>query len=153
VREKRRRIWIDRFQSYLFLRIAFYFVCYQVAVWALVAIERCLADTLETTFGAPVTASLFLTLAAVVLVVGFIFIYDAVLLAHRIVGPIYRIRKTIQALSAGEEVELVTLRQGDFLLELRDEFNELLKVLEQRGAVTLKQPKGKGQPAPAASGS
>ncbi len=30
------------------------------------------------------------------------------------------------------------LRKDDFLHELKDEFNEALKVLEQRGAVTLK---------------
>ena len=35
---------------------------------------------------------------------GLLFIYDAVKLTHRIVGPLYRFRKTIQAVTAGEEI-------------------------------------------------
>jgi hypothetical protein len=38
----------------------------------------------------------------------------------------------------GEEVDLITLRKADFLQEFKDEFNDMLRALEQRGAVTVK---------------
>jgi nitrogen fixation/metabolism regulation signal transduction histidine kinase len=72
-------------------------------------------------------------------ILGLLFIYDAMRLAHRIVGPLYRFRKTIQAINAGEELDLMALRKDDFLQDMKDDFNEMLKVLEQRGAVVLKR--------------
>jgi hypothetical protein len=54
------------------------------------------------------------------------------------VGPHYRFRKYLKAIVDGEELTLMTLRNDDFLQELKDQFNEALKALEQRGAVTLK---------------
>ena len=55
-----------------------------------------------------------------VLLLGILFILDAVKLTHRVVGPLYRFRKTIQALAAGEEVDPVTLRKDDFLQEMKE---------------------------------
>ena len=55
-------------------------------------------------------------------------------------GPIYRFRKTIQAVTAGEPVRLIKLREGDYLLEMKDELNALLTFLQQRGLVTLVEP-------------
>jgi len=63
---------------------------------------------------------------------------DAMHFTHRIVGPLYRFRQAIKAVASGEEVALVCLRKGDYLLEMKDDFNEMLKALEQRGAVVLK---------------
>jgi nitrogen fixation/metabolism regulation signal transduction histidine kinase len=65
---------------------------------------------------------------------------DAVRFAHRLVGPLYRFRKTIQAVAAGEPVGLVQLRRGDFLTDLKDDFNAMLRRLEQNGFVLLKAP-------------
>jgi nitrogen fixation/metabolism regulation signal transduction histidine kinase len=138
VREQRKKIWIDRFQTSLFLRIALYFVIYQMAVWALFIIERTILVSISETLGAGAATYCSLFLVATVILLGVLFIYDAVKLAHRIVGPIYRFRQTVKAITAGEEVRLVVLRQGDFLGELRDDFNEMLKLLEQRGAIVLK---------------
>ncbi len=66
-----------------------------------------------------------------------LFIYDAILFAHRIVGPLYRLRVTMRAITEGKELGLMQLRKDDFLQELKDEFNEMLRALEQRGAVVL----------------
>jgi nitrogen fixation/metabolism regulation signal transduction histidine kinase len=146
MREKRRKIWIDRFQTFLCLRIAAYLVIYQAAVWSLVAIERSLYHALAAMVGTVATSYFVLLTAATVLALGFLFTYDAMKDAHRLVGPLYRFRQTIKAITAGNEVPLVQLRKGDWLEDMRDEFNEMLKVLEQRGAVTLKQPQAKAQP-------
>jgi nitrogen fixation/metabolism regulation signal transduction histidine kinase len=154
MREKRKKIWIDRFQTYLSLRIAFYFILYQVAVWSLFAIERNLFAAMEETVGPAGVALCFFILVVSVLLLGILFILDAVKLTHRIVGPLYRFRKTIQALAAGEEVDPVTLRKDDFLQEMREDFNAMLRALEQRGVVVLKTPEAKKeqdkeQPVPA----
>jgi nitrogen fixation/metabolism regulation signal transduction histidine kinase len=148
VRNQRKRIWIDRFQTYLFLRMGFYFICYQVAVWSLVAVERCLSATFEAMLGPVEAAYCFLIMAVAVIVLGFVFIYDAVVLSHRIVGPLYRFRQAIKAVTAGGEQSLVALRKGDYLQDMKDDFNEMLRALEERGAVVLKAPgekQGAGQ--------
>ena len=141
--EKRRKIWIDRFQTLLFWRIALYFVVYQALVWSLVYVERRFLVALETILGPDGILVCFGFMTLIVVCTGLLFIYDAIKLAHRIVGPIYRFRKTIRAITAGEELELTNLRKGDFLVEMRDELNEMLKALEQRGAVVLKTPAAK----------
>jgi nitrogen fixation/metabolism regulation signal transduction histidine kinase len=135
--EKRTKIWIDRFQTVLFWRIAFYFVFYQVAVWAVVAIEWNIYNTVADLLGAEFATRVIWFLSAFVVVVGILFIYDAVAFAHRIVGPLVRFRRVCQAVRDGEPVDLVKLRKGDFLQEFRDEFNDMLRALEQRGALTL----------------
>ena len=145
MREKRRKIWIDRLQTYLSLRIALYFILYQVAVWALVAINLKLSDYAGTAGGGSTPYTSVITWAGILLL-AFVFIFDAVRWTHRFVGPLYRLRQTIRAVTAGEEVDLVSLRQGDYLEEMRDEVNELLKALEQRGAVVLKKGAAKQEP-------
>src|SRR5688572_8846557 len=112
MRNLRKKIWIDRFQTYLSIRLAVYFIMYQVAVWALYVIDsrmKALGGTLgevSSTFGFLLTPLVGVTLAL-------LFIYDAVGLTHRIVGPLYRIRKTVQAITAGEDIRLIKLRDGD----------------------------------------
>jgi methyl-accepting chemotaxis protein len=138
VRNQRKKIWIDRFQTYLSVRIAAYCVLYQVAVWTLVGIERSIFSALEGILGPEVARGCFLFLACAVVFLGVLFVYDAVTFAHRIVGPLYRFRKTLKAITAADELDLVTLRKGDFLQEMRDDFNEMIRALEQRGAVTVK---------------
>ncbi len=139
MREKRTKIWIDRFQTFLSLRIACYFLIYQAAVWALVVLERTISQGLARLLSPGAVFSCSALLVATIVLLGFLFIRDCVKLAHRFVGPLYRFRKTIKAIIAGEELELIRLRQGDYLQELKDDLNEMLTVLEQRGAITLKQ--------------
>ena len=134
MRNKRKKIWIDRFQTRLSLCIGFYFALYQIAIWALIVIERHIVVNLEMVLG-PGGWVFNALLTGIVVGLGVLFMYDAVRLSHRIVGPLYRFRKTIQAIKAGEGIDLVTLRQGDFLQEMKDELNEMIKVLEARGAL------------------
>lgn len=138
--EQRKKIWIDRFQTFLLLRIAAYCLLYQLIVWTFVGLQESVALAVEGALGQR-AANMFLLFAGVcVVLLGFMFVWDAVKFAHRIVGPLVRFRKTIQAVAAGEDLDFIKLRQGDFLEELRDEFNAMLKALEQRGAIVLKTP-------------
>jgi hypothetical protein len=138
VADKRKKIWIDRFQSRLVVRIALYFALYQSAVWSLIVLKQAITNGLDLLFGnSPITLYFSILCIAIVVVMGLLFIRDSLIVAHRIVGPLYRFRKAIKAVTAGDELELVRLREGDYLQELKQEFNEMLKVLELRGAVTL----------------
>jgi hypothetical protein len=40
--------------------------------------------------------------------------------------------------TAGEPVRLIKLRQGDFLLEMKDDFNGMLEALQRQGVPVLK---------------
>jgi hypothetical protein len=136
MRNLRRRIWIDPFQTRLSIRLALYFVLYQIAVWSLFWLGDQLAARNDAAgWPAALVGSVLSPLAAVFL--GVVFTFDAVKEAHRIVGPLYRIRKAIEAVAAGEEVSLIKLRAGDHLQELKEDFNAMLRELEKRGAVTL----------------
>lgn len=138
MREQRKKIWIDRFQTALSIRIAVYLVLYQVAIWTIVVMERNTHDTLVDLLGSMGAIYGHLMLTGSLAVIGMFYVYDALIYAHRLVGPIHRFRKTVNAITAGDEVELVRLRQGDYLHEFKDEFNEMLKYLEQRGVIQIK---------------
>ena len=149
--EKRRKVWIDSFQTKLSIWVTVYFLLYQVIVWLVFGIGRVIADTFFEML--PNSYVLFFSLALLTLGgVAVLFIRDAINYTHRIVGPIYRFRKAVQALKNGEDMEPIRLRDGDYLQELKDEFNEMLAVLEEKGAIRMKAAKAvQTQAAPADS--
>lgn len=149
MKEHRKRIWIDPFQTGLLLRIAVYLVLYQVVVWAFIIFcDRINHDLVsigvEWTFlaNSPARTLLMLVLLAPPLAL------DAVRFAHRLVGPLYRFRKVIQAVAAGQPVAPVQLRKGDLLVDFQDDLNRMLKTLEEKGLVLLPAP-GAADKAPA----
>ena len=50
--------------------------------------------------------------------------------SHRFAGPIYRFEKSAQIVSSGDLTHRVSLRTGDELLELQEEFNGMLASLQ-----------------------
>jgi hypothetical protein len=134
----RKKIWIDKFQTVLSLRIVGYFIVYQIAVWAFAITDLRIGPRVAQTMGKDWAASLELLLALTIVGLGGLFVLDAVKTAHKIVGPVYRIRQSMKAIAAGESLDYVRLRKDDMMLELRDDFNEMLRALVERGAVTLK---------------
>ena len=50
--------------------------------------------------------------------------------SHRFAGPIYRFEKSCQALSTGDLTHRVSLRTGDELMELQEEFNGMAAALQ-----------------------
>lgn len=137
MRTKRKKIWIDRFQTALSLRLAFYFLMYQATVWVLFWMDARLAS-LSNSIGMAASAYGFVLTPIATIGLGLLFIYDALQETHRFVGPLYRFRKTIEAVTASEEIELVRLRSGDQLQEFKDELNAMLRSLERRGAITIR---------------
>jgi methyl-accepting chemotaxis protein len=50
--------------------------------------------------------------------------------SHRFAGPIYRFEKSCQALGTGDLTHRVSLRTGDELMELQEEFNGMAAALQ-----------------------
>jgi hypothetical protein len=136
--EQRRKVWIDNIQTYLSIRIAFYILSCQVITALTFYIVRVVFFDFTHVIGLDAPGLPILFLVVSLGTIGGLFIYDAIKYSHRIVGPIYRFRKTIRAIIDGDDVELVHLRQGDQLQEMREEFNQMLKILEERGAIRVK---------------
>lgn len=138
--EKRRKIWIDASQTKIMVRVALYLMLMQATVVCAALIADQFFTNVSQGLG-PGFARLGLIFVAIVLVVpSALFIYDVLKTVHRIVGPVYRFRKTLQAIANGEEVSLVRLRKGDYLLEMQDDMNALIEVLAERGVIRLKTP-------------
>ena len=56
---------------------------------------------------------------------------DALLLSNRLAGPVYRLRRSVRALAAGEYVAPVQFRHKDFWQPLAEEFNQLASEVER----------------------
>ena len=56
-----------------------------------------------------------------------IFVWDTITFSHRFAGPMYRFHATVRRLAAGETVEPIRLRKGDFWLEFADDFNAMVE--------------------------
>lgn len=57
-------------------------------------------------------------------------LWDLLAFSHRIVGPLVRFQRTLERMSAGEEISQVHLRKGDLLHDLQGSFNEYLATLQ-----------------------
>jgi hypothetical protein len=139
MREERKKVWIDAIQTKLFLRTCVYWLVYQLTLWNLVFVWRLLQGGPGNPFE---QYWLFLIDFYPAIIASLILLpalsWDAVKFAHRVVGPLYRFRKTMQSITAGEAVPPVRLRDGDLLLDMRDDFNAMLESLQKRGIEVLK---------------
>jgi hypothetical protein len=137
--EERKKVWISTIQTKLFLRTCFYWLIYQVTLWNLIFVWRLLQEGP----GNPLEQYMrFLSDFAPAVLVSLallpILAWDAVKFGHRVVGPLYRFRTTMQSITAGEAVAPVRLRDGDLLQDMRDDFNAMLESLQKRGVEVLK---------------
>jgi nitrogen fixation/metabolism regulation signal transduction histidine kinase len=64
--------------------------------------------------------------------------WDTICFSHRLVGPLVRFRKTMQAIANGEAVRPIKLREGDYLEDLRDDFNKMLEYLQKEGVPIMR---------------
>jgi hypothetical protein len=127
-RNKRKRKFIDsKVQGALIRRIAWHYVIFFATACTFAFFLQVLADPLS-----PLNVHLrklwltqgpFIIVAACLLPV---FMRDTIMLSHRFVGPILRIRNTIRQASREDNAPLVKLRPGDFWVDLADDLNGLL---------------------------
>jgi hypothetical protein len=152
VKEDRKKIWVDQFQTRLFYRIGVYLAIYLVCLVNLLFIWRLLSEgpgnPVEQYAG--VLTDNAPALLILVLLLPFL-AYDAIRFSHRLVGPLARFRIVTEAIAKGDPIGLIKLRDGDFLAELRDDFNKMLEALQKQGVPVLKpndgQDEGKHQTA------
>lgn len=77
---------------------------------------------LMTQFNAVILVKIALYLVIMLLV--------SLYVSHRFAGPIYRFEKSAQVVSSGDLTHRVSLRTGDELMELQEEFNGMLASLQ-----------------------
>jgi len=73
---------------------------------------------------------------------------QALVLSHRIAGPVYRLLDAMERVCQGEKGFRVTLREKDFLPEAADKFNEMLAALERRSSIATATAGARAQGAP-----
>ena len=137
----RKKIWIDSFQTGLVLRIALYcLLCQAVAFSFNIVCDQ--IDRCGTALGADwsLFSNVFVRTALTFIVIGPPLFVDAIKFAHRLVGPLYRFRTVVRTIAEGQPVPMVQLRKGDFLMDLKDDFNAMLEQLERQGYVIVKKP-------------
>lgn len=129
----RRRYFVDeQVQGGLLLRaVAHWFVLLSGAsVIMLVAYavhqpDRTLAEHCQTVLARwGVVALATLVLLPLVL-------YDLVVVSNRFVGPVFRLRKALRALAAGQHVAPLQFRENDYWRGLADEFNGIAAYVDE----------------------
>ena len=78
---------------------------------------------------------LFLSLAALIIIV------IAIVISHRVAGPIFSMERTIDRIVQGEKVEFIRLRKHDELKGLAEKINGLITIIKE-----LKEPPSTGNP-------
>ncbi len=134
--DTRKRFWIDPFQTKLFYRVALYWIVYTFTLFNFLFAWRLLregSENLGPLFVATVYDNIPLLVSAVIVTPWLAL--DAVRFANRLVGPLYRFRKTMHSIAANEPVGPIRLRKDDFLTEMQDDFNAMLEALAERGGV------------------
>src|ERR1700716_861877 len=125
MRNERKKVWVDEFQTRLMFRIGMYLVLFVFCLANLLYIWRLLEEgpgnPVEQYAGVLKDFAPALIFFAVLMPV---LAWDAIRFSHRLVGPLVRFRSTLQSLAAGEPVRPIKLRDGDFLGGMRDDFNQ-----------------------------
>ena len=137
--EERKKVWVDPFQTKLSLRIGGYLVVFFVVfcnfLFAWKMIEEGPHDPAQQ-FLDTIRSNMPVFICLLVLVP--VMAWDTIRFSHRLVGPLVRFRKSMQAIAEGEAVCPVKLRDGDYLTEMRDDFNRMLEELQKQGLSVLK---------------
>jgi len=138
-KEERQKIWIDAFQTTLTLRIGTYLALFLVVLFNFLFAWQLWEEglgNLPDQYGRMLRH--YLPVAICLLILVPVMAWDAIRLTHRLVGPLVRFRHTIQAIARGEPVRPIKLRQGDYLGDLRDDFNQMLEALQRSGIPVIK---------------
>ena len=109
-----------------------------MALAAVVAVQAAIRVTLSTyeLTADPLAIGLLNTVFWLMLlelvVLAPLFFWGAILLTHKVAGPLVRIRAALAQLNEGRFDTHITLRKGDALVELADDINRLAASLRAR---------------------
>lgn len=131
----RRRLFVDRqVQGALLYRIAIYW-CFSVLAICLITLcvqaiahpnQRFLDYFAFTDFFVQYGPIILTSLVLVPLVM-----FDVVATSNRFVGPLFRMRRSMRELAAGEPVEPIHFREKDFWKDVATEFNLVLARVQE----------------------
>ena len=138
---RRRNVYIDKdFQTRFILKF-----CALVAAGAVLTIGLLYLLSMQSTtvsfvqarvkvmstadFLLPVMAQTVLIVTVLVSVVS---IAVTLIVSHKIAGPLFRFKQTLKELSSGNFSNQVRLRKGDQLIEVADDFNQMITVVRAR---------------------
>jgi hypothetical protein len=155
VKAQRRRFLIDRsVQLGLLSRLVFHWLMLlSTTAVALPLFRTVLLGDVTTPL---VKRSQDAALDAGVLLVVFVlllpyFIYDSLKTTNRFSGPVYRLRRTMQAIASGARFQPLQLRQGDYWHDLAADFNHMVERLQEDNASAVNEAKASELEAIAAS--
>ncbi len=138
-RDDRKRIWVDRFQTQLSLRIMTYMVLFLLVLFNCLFAWQMWQEGPGNPWEQMLhTLSNYLPVIICLMVLVPVITWDALRFSHRLVGPLVRFRCVMQDVARGEPVLPIKLREGDYLVEFRDDFNAMLESLQRRGLPVLK---------------
>lgn len=132
----RSRVWIDPFQSKLVLRVVYYSAISMFTLWNFLFGCRLLQQGRGDLWQQ--YQSFFFDYYPIFFCFALLmpfFAWDAIRMAHPLVGPLGRFRRSMQAIQAGEPVQPIKLRDGDYLGDMKDAFNGMLEALQKRGQI------------------
>ena len=73
-----------------------------------------------------------LQIALVIILMGVLVGWYAIRFSHRIAGPVYRLKKSLDDAIAGDYSVRISLRKRDFLKDIADKMNQLLEALDKK---------------------
>ncbi|HTU23278.1 MAG TPA: hypothetical protein VMG10_34910 [Gemmataceae bacterium] len=137
--DERTKVWIDPFQTRLAWRIALYLALLAPVLLNLLFTWKLISEGVRDPVAQMVDLLHELVPVGVcLLIVVPVMAWDAIRFSHRLVGPLVRFRRAAQDIARGEAVRPIKLRDGDLLIEFRDDFNRMLESLQRRGVAVLR---------------
>jgi hypothetical protein len=148
-RKQRRKYFVDgKVQTALIAKIIRYWIAGLVSVGGLAVLgwifvwpgigafvsSNAIMANILTVFVVSIFAALLVLPVVVV---------DLIWFSHRFVGPMVRLRKSMEALAAGDDVAPIRFRDGDFWPEFAEAFNAILARTNGRGAAQTDRVPGK----------
>jgi hypothetical protein len=134
MRESRRRRFIDKtVQGMLVSRVLLHWMTFLASSFVILYVwQFLLSGDPQRPFSPHMqeVAESFIPVVVVFVCLLPAFIWDTVKFSHRFVGPIYRLRKSMQSIAAGEPLRPVKLRKGDFWQAAANDFNAMIQRIE-----------------------
>jgi hypothetical protein len=146
--DDRKQVWVHEFQTRLTLRIAAYLALFMVVLVNFLFAWKLMSEGVSNPWQ-QFLAMLWehLPVGVLLLILVPVMAWDAMRFSHRLVGPMVRFRRTMQSIALGETVRPIKLRDGDYLTDLRDDFNQMLESLQRRGVSVLQPTVPEQEPA------
>ena len=120
----------------LWLHWALYMVATAIAMFLWIRLFEAPVDSLADT--AKRFWNTFVPLLIVALALLPVFVLDAVKLSNRFTGPIFRLRKTLASLAAGNTARPLEFRSNDFWRSLAEDFNRVVPVTPAKNTDSTK---------------